>query len=133
MKKFLKFSLVVAVALTSLSSFAIDDNFLLNVKKGEGKEISIIINNIQKITISIYDKDNNLIFTEFVTGKEGIFKKYSLDEFPDGVYYLEVENNVKTIRQELVIKKEVSILTKSVVTENYKPVFIESKKIVLGY
>jgi hypothetical protein len=134
MKNFLKFSLVVAIAMTSLHSFAIeDDNFLLNVKKGQGKEISVIINNIQKVTISIFDKDNNLIYTELATGKEGILKKYNLDEFPDGVYFLEVENNRKTIRQEIVIKKEVSVLTKSVVVENFKPVVENAKKIVLGY
>jgi hypothetical protein len=132
MKKFLKFSLVVAVALTSLSSFAKeDDNFLLNVKKGEGREISIVINNIQKVTISIFDKENNLIYTELATGKEGISKKYNLDEFPDGVYYLEVENNMKTVRQEITIKKEVTVDAKNTTTENVTSV--ATKKIVLGY
>jgi hypothetical protein len=132
MKKFLKFSLVVAVALTSLSSFAIEDNnFLLNVRKGEGREISIVINNIQKVTISIFDKDNNLIFTELATGKQGISKRYNLDEFPDGVYFLEVENNLKKVRQEIVIKKEVAAITKSIAVENLKTVV--AKKIVLGY
>jgi hypothetical protein len=42
-------------------------------------------------------------------------------EFPVGVYYLEVENNLKKVRHEIVISEEKSILTNKAISEVYKP------------
>jgi uncharacterized membrane protein YobD (UPF0266 family) len=121
MKKILKLSLLFAVAMTAMNTYAIEGDFLLNVKKGEGKEISFSLNNIKKINVAIYDQNNNLIFAENATGKSGIMKTYSLEEFPDGVYYLEVENSLKKVRHEIVIKKETTILSRKSISEVYKP------------
>ncbi|PZX91818.1 secretion protein, partial [Flavobacterium aquariorum] len=55
MKTILKLSLVVLVAMTTMSTYAIGGDFLLNVKKGTGKEISFSVNEIQKANVTIYD------------------------------------------------------------------------------
>ncbi|HKO77376.1 MAG TPA: hypothetical protein VJU52_09170, partial [Flavobacterium sp.] len=81
MKTILKLSLVVLVAMTTMSSYAIDGDFLLNVKKGAGKEISFSVNEITKANVTIYDKDHAVIYSEIATGKGGILKTYSLEEF----------------------------------------------------
>ena len=121
MKKILKLSLLLAVAMTSMSSYAIDGDFLLNVKKGEGNEISFSLNQIKKINVSIYDDENNLIYTENAKGEKGIVRRYNLDEFPVGTYYLVVENNLKKVRHEIIISEEKSILTTKAISEVYKP------------
>jgi hypothetical protein len=120
MKTILKFSLVVLVAMFSLTTYANNDDFLLNVKKGEGKEISFSVNEIQKANVTIYDKDHNMIYNETLTGKEGITRTYSLAEFPDGVYFLEVETNLKKVTHEIMITDTESILSRKSIVAVYK-------------
>ncbi|TRX00995.1 FimB/Mfa2 family fimbrial subunit [Flavobacterium gawalongense] len=121
MKKISKLSLLLVVAMTSMSSYAIDSDFLLNVKKGKGNEISFSLNQIKKVNVSIYDDKDNLIYTENATGETGILRTYNLDEFPVGIYYLVVENNLKKVRHEIIISEEKSILTTKAISEVYKP------------
>ncbi|MDR6843710.1 secretion protein [Flavobacterium granuli] len=120
MKTILKFSLVVLVAMTTMSSYAIDGDFLLNVKKGTGKKISFSVNEIPKASVTIYDKDHTAIYSEVATGKGGILRTYSLEDFPDGVYFLEVETNLKKVTHEIVISKEISSLSRRSIAEVYK-------------
>lgn len=120
MKTILKFSLVVLAAFTTMGSYAIDGDFLLNVKKGTGKLISFSVNEIQKAKVKIFDADHVEIYSEVVTGKEGISRIYSLEEFPDGVYYLEVETNLKRVTHEIAINYEKPTLSRRSVAEVYK-------------
>jgi hypothetical protein len=120
MKTILRLSLAVLVAMTTMSSYAIDGDFLLNVKKGTGKEISFSVNEIPKANVTIYDKDRTIIYSEVVTGKGGILRTYNLDEFPDGVYFLEVETNLKKVTHEILIDDKASTLSKRSVAEVYK-------------
>jgi hypothetical protein len=120
MKTILRLSLVVLVALTTMNTYAIDGDFLLNVKKGTGKQISFSVNAIQKANVTIYDKEHNVIFSEMATGKQGIIKTYSLAEFPDGVYFLEVETNLKRVTHEIVIANDVPTLSRTSIADVYK-------------
>ena len=120
MKAILKFSLAILVAMTTMGAHAINGDFLVNVKNGNAKEISFSINEIQKADITIYDKDHNVIYSETATGKGGIWKTYSLEEFPDGVYFLEVETNLKKVTHEIFVSKEASTLFRRPVAEVYK-------------
>ena len=121
MKNILKFSLLLVVTMTSMSSYAIDGDFLLNVKKGKGNEISFSMNEIKKVNVSIYDDEKNLIFTEIAKGEKGILRTYNLDELPVGTYYLVVENDLKSVKHEIIIAEEKSILTTKAISEVYKP------------
>jgi hypothetical protein len=120
MKTILKLSLVVLIAMTSINTYAINGDFLLHVKKGEGKEIFFSVNEIQKANVTIYDASYHVIYTETVTGKEGIARAYSLEEFPEGVYFLEVETNLKKVTHEIVVTTKESTLSKKAVAEMYK-------------
>ena len=120
MKTILKLSLVVLVAMTTMSSYAIDGDFLLNVKKGTGKEISFSVNEIQKAKVTIYDKDHTVIYSEVATGKGGIMRTYSLEEFPEGVYILEVETDLKKVTHEIAISYNASTLSRRSIAEVYK-------------
>ena len=120
MKTILKFSLAVLVAMTTMGAHAIGGDFLVNVKNRSGKEISFSINEIQKASVTIYDKEHNIIYSEIATGKGGIMKTFSLEEFPDGVYFLEVETNLKKVTHEIFVSKETSTLFRTPVAEVYK-------------
>jgi hypothetical protein len=120
MKTILKLSLIVLVALTSINTYAINDDFLLNVRKGEGKEISFSVNQIQKANVTIYDQSHNVIYNETLIGKEGIARAYSLEEFPEGIYFLEVETSLKKVTHEIVVTNQGSSLSRKAVAEVYK-------------
>ncbi len=107
MKTILKLSLVVLVAMTSVSTYAIDGGDLaLKVRNSNTNEISFAINQIQKANVTIMDKFHNVIYSEIATGKEGILKTYNLQEFPEGTYFLEVETNSKKATHEITISRK---------------------------
>ncbi|MGQ7945187.1 secretion protein [Flavobacterium sp. WC2509] len=117
MKTILRLSLVVLITLVSLNTYADNGDFLLNVKNGEGKKIVFLVNGIQKANVTIYDKFHNVVYSETLTGKEGIERAYNLEDFSDGVYFLEVETNLKKVTHEIVISDNVSTLSRKSVAE----------------
>ncbi|MBZ4034527.1 T9SS type A sorting domain-containing protein [Flavobacterium sp. 17A] len=121
MKKIMKLSLVVAVLLTGMSTYAIDGNEALNlhVLKGNGKVIAFGINQLQKATISIYDTNGTLLYTENASGKEGILRTFSLEEFPQGKYFLEVADNYKKVKYDITVDSKNSVLSSKGVSSVY--------------
>ncbi len=125
MKKMLKLSLVCAVLFSGMSTYAIDGNtdYVLHVIKGNGKEVTFGLNNITKANLSIYDKEGNLIYSESASGKHGILKTFSFEEFPAGTYFLEVEGKVKTSKHEITITDNTTLLSNKAVSSVYKAGF----------
>ncbi len=121
MKKIMKLSLVCAVLLTGMSTYAIDGNEALNlhVLKGNGKVIAFGINQLQKAVISIYDTDGNILYTENASGKEGILRTFSLEEFPQGKYVLEVADNYKKVKYDITVDAKSSVLSSKGTTSLY--------------
>lgn len=123
MKKILKFSLVLVVALTAINVHAADVDFSLNVKKGQGKIVSFAFNEVNKIDLSIYDANDKLINSEYVNSKGLINRTYDLNALPEGTYFLEAESEFKVARYEISVIGKTATLSDNPVSVVYKPVF----------
>jgi len=123
MKKMLKLSLVCAVLFTGISSYAIDgknEDLNVHVLKGNGKLITFALNQTKKAHLAIYDKEGNLLYSESASGKDGILRSFSLQEFPEGTYFLEVEDSTKKVRHEITVTDDTTILSAKAVSSVYK-------------
>ncbi|MHC0440803.1 T9SS type A sorting domain-containing protein [Flavobacterium sp. 3-210] len=122
MKTILKLSLVVAVLLSGFNTYAIDGDgeFGLHVLKGNGKLITFALNQTKKANLSIYDKEGTLLYSENASGKDGILRTFSLEEFPSGTYYLEVEDSTKKVRHEITITDDATVLSSKAISSVYK-------------
>ncbi|KFF06065.1 T9SS type A sorting domain-containing protein [Flavobacterium reichenbachii] len=133
MKKTFKMSLAAAILFSGISAYAIDGNADLNVQvlKATGKRITFALNQIKKANLTIYDEEGTLIYSESASGKDGILRTFSLEEFPEGTYFLEVEDNVKKVRHEITIVNNSSVLSRKAISSVYKDGFTKNSSIAV--
>jgi len=118
--------LVVAVFLTTIFTYAIDGkgDYILYIKTGNGKVVSFTLNTVEKANFSIFDENNNLLYTgESAADSLEISKTLSLEAYPAGTYFLSLNENGKVVKHKITVsakKVKTVVLDESV---NESPAF----------
>ncbi|BFM44292.1 hypothetical protein CFS9_29330 [Flavobacterium sp. CFS9] len=121
-----KVGLVVAVFLTTIFTYAIDGkgDYILNIKTGNGKVVSFTLNSVEKSVFTIYDENNNLVYTgETSSNQLETSKTLSLEAYPAGTYILEVKENGKVAKHEITVSAKKSKTVKMDESVNKSPAF----------
>lgn len=125
MKKILKLSLVLTVVLITVYAHAVGVDFSKVEKNGQKKMVTLALNDMNKIELSIYDENNKLIHEESVTSKGKFIKKYDLNALPEGVYVLVAESNAKITKYEILVVKESATIMSDPLSEVNKSVAVK--------
>ncbi|MDR7370830.1 secretion protein [Flavobacterium aquidurense] len=126
MTKFIKMGLVVTVFLTTIFTYAIEGkgDYILNIKTGNGKVVSFTLNTVETSIFSIFDENNNLVYTgNSAADKLEISKTISLEGFPAGTYVLEVKENSKVVKHEIKVATKKTKTVKLEESVNESPAF----------
>jgi hypothetical protein len=130
MKKILKFSLVVAALLTVMNVSALGNDFSLDVKKVQGKKVTFVLNEVNKVELSILDLDDKLIHSENVNSKGSVNRTYDLNALPEGTYFLVAESETKIAKYEISVIGQTAVLGANAVKETYKPMLVNNNGLV---
>lgn len=107
MKKIIKLSLIVIVFFSTTLTFSMEgkDNYTLNIITGEGKVMRFSLDATKKISFSIYDINNNLLYNgECGDDKLEVSKTITLEGYLPGSYILELKEENKTIRHKIKVE-----------------------------
>jgi hypothetical protein len=130
MKKILKFSLVAAALLTVMNVSALGNDFSLDVKKVQGKKVTFVLNEVNKVELSILDLDDKLIHSENVNSKGSVNRTYDLNALPEGTYFLVAESETKIAKYEISVIGQTAVLGANAVKETYKPMLVNNNGLV---
>jgi flagellar hook assembly protein FlgD len=130
MKKIIKFSLVLVVALITMNVHAGTVDFTLVVKKEQGKMVTFALDKMNNVNLSIYDAEGKMVHSEKVTSQKMINRTYDLKALPEGTYYLEAESEMKISRYKISVVGETATLSDTAISEIYKPVFVDKNGLV---
>jgi hypothetical protein len=130
MKRILKFSLVVAALLTVMNVSALGNDFSLDVKKVQGKKVTFVLNEVNKVELSILDLDDKLIHSENVNSKGSVNRTYDLNALPEGTYFLVAESDTKIAKYEISVIGQTAVLGANAVKETYKPMLVNNNGLV---
>lgn len=116
----MKFSYTLLLLfLYQFHAWAIDGKFELVIQKSNQKEISFSVNVKKKITITLYDSDNNTLFSEQIYGTNNSSLTYNLANYTKGDYYLIVSNEEKSVKHNIHVTKNTATLSPRPIMETY--------------
>ena len=127
MKRFLKKTVLVALLATSTIALANVEDFDLNIVKAEGKTISFTLDKTSEASLTIFDKDNKVVHTEYVKGKKDVHRTYDLSHLPNGTYTLEAETPSSIEKYTVEISANEAHFVSNEAKKTFKPI-IEKKR-----
>ena len=126
MKNLVIKSLIFALPLLLAGTLSASITNTLKIEP-DAKEKSIYLsfeaNQSNVVKIQLKDKNEAILHQELVTNKIAFAKKFNLKNLPEGVYFLQVSDELKEVIQPIEISNSDLAIDLSTRMENYKPVF----------
>ena len=135
MKKIFKISLVMVGLISTLNANAENPKLVLDLKKVNGKKVSLTLKEMKKVKLSIYDGNNDVIFDENVNGAN-LARTYDLSSLPEGDYFIKAQSDAKISKYKIEVKGKNAFLTSESFSEVLVPSFdynLESKKVTINH
>ena len=112
--------------MTTISTYASNEkgDYILYIKTGNGKVVSFTLHTVEKSNFSIFDENRNLLYTgESAANEVEVSKTLSLEAYPAGTYYLEVQENNKVVKHKIIVSNKKSKTVKIDNSVNVSPAF----------
>lgn len=130
MKKFFQISLAVLALFTASVAHADDMDILVKVAKENSKWVSFITNDAQRIDLTLYAANEEVIYEQQLKTVSNKFKTYDLSALPEGNYTLKMESIAKITTYNILITDENAIISKPSVVEIKRPVLTKKDDII---
>lgn len=131
MKNFLKISLLAAVLLTSVATYANDDRgFSLTQTEVNGKSVVFDIEQTQKIEVTIAAKDGEVLYQKDIQVKKGSKRVYDLASFPDGDYTFSLVTDKEIAEYQVSMFNGKTVISEPKFTELFKPTLTKENEII---
>jgi hypothetical protein len=120
MKKFLKFTAVIAFMFISMNGMANEPKLVVSGDAGAKSLVFTLDAKSRETMVKFYDANDNIIFSENLS--DGTYaKKFDLTSLEEGDYIFKVENELTTYLYTIDVREDgVDIVKRK---ENSKPVF----------
>ena len=107
-KSVIKVLLLVLLTVSGNILLANEEKANLTITKGNDKSFAISFDYQEEIDVIITFKDafSVTLFKEDVKGIKNLSKTFDLNNLPDGVYFLEIENEMSIFSQMIEIKND---------------------------
>ena len=135
MKKIFKISLVMVGLISTLNANAENPKLLLDLKKANGKKVSLTLKEMKKVKLSIYDGNNDVIFDENVNGAN-LARTYDLSSLPEGDYFIKAQSDAKISKYKIEVIDKNAFLSSESFSEVFVPSFdynLESKRVTINH
>ncbi|WP_461789820.1 T9SS type A sorting domain-containing protein [Pedobacter sp.] len=123
--------LLLAIALFSVKVVKADDiEVLVKIAKENSKWVSFITSDTQKVEVSLFTSDGDLIHEQTVKNSNNKFQTYDLNALPSGEYVLKIESTSKVVTYQISVNEENAVLSQPVVKEIKRPVLIKKDNLL---
>jgi len=123
--------LLLAIALFSVNVVKADDiEVLVKIAKENSKWVSFITSDTQKVEVSLFTSDGDLIHEQTVKNSNNKFQTYDLNALPSGEYVLKIESTSKVVTYQISVNEENAVLSQPVVKEIKRPVLIKKDNLL---
>jgi hypothetical protein len=123
--------LLLAIALFSVNVVKADDiEVLVKIAKENSKWVSFIMSDAQKVEVSLFTSEGDLIHEQTVKNCNNKFQTYDLNALPSGEYVLKIESASKIVTYQISVNEENAMLSQPVVKEIRRPVLVKKDNLL---
>ncbi|MFK8007598.1 MAG: T9SS type A sorting domain-containing protein [Saprospiraceae bacterium] len=131
-ENFKNFLFVIVLLCATSNIFANDSKPSLKIVSGNNNVFTLISNNIQdsNVTIRIFDAEGINLLKEKIEVDQAFSKSYDLSNMPNGIYEVEIENNISFRKYFVITTSNTIEILENVEQKIFKPIVVLEKSLL---